>query len=172
MKAATIWLATVLGVAVLAHLGSIWYAPRYIMDVAMDRLLANGSVNTLQEWPLATADSRSIVRPSPDLLYSVCVVDVSAGPVRIRAPASAPYSSVSVFAANSDNVLVMNARALAPGADFEIWVGKPRQNVPVSAPSAILRSERGVVLIRRVVTDAEQAKTLDTLRREARCEQR
>jgi uncharacterized membrane protein len=42
----------------------------------------------------------------------------------------------------------------------------------VSAPSALLRSERGIVLIRRVVTDAEQAKAVDALRREARCELR
>lgn len=172
MKAAAIWLASVLGVALLAHLGSTWYLPRFIMGVAMDRLAAAGGVNAFIERPLADADSRDIVRPSPDLMYSVCVVDVSAGPVRIRAPASAPYSSVSVFAANSDNIFVMNDRALAPGADFDIWVGKPRQKVPVSAPSAILRSERGIVLIRRVVTDAEQAKALDALRREARCEQK
>ena len=172
MKAVAIWLATTLGVALLAHLGSTWYVPRYIMGRAVDTLVATGSANTLQEWPLANADSRSIVRPSPDLLYSVCVVDVRAGPVRIRAPASAPYTSVSVFAANSDNIFVMNDQALAPDADFDIWVGKPQQNVPVSAPSAILRSERGIVVIRRVVTDAEQAKTVDALRREARCEQR
>ncbi len=172
MKAVGLWLATTLGMALLVHLSSTWYVPRYIMGRLMDTVAAESGTNVFADRPLADADSRTIVRPSPDLMYSICVVDVSAGPVRIRAPASAPYSSVSVFAANSDNVLVMNDRALAPGADFEIWVGKPRQNVPVSAPSAILRSERGVVLIRRVVTDAEQAKTLDTLRREARCEQR
>jgi uncharacterized membrane protein len=172
VKAAVLWLATVLGVALLAHLGSIWYAPRYIMGVAMDRLAAEGSVNAFIERPLADAGSRDIVRPSPDLMYSVCVVDVSAGPVRIRAPASTPYTSVSVFAANSDNIFVMNDQALAPGADFDIWVGKARQKVPVSAPSAVLRSERGIVLIRRVVTDAEQAKVVDALRREARCERK
>lgn len=172
MKAVLIWLATVLGVALLAHLGSTWYLPRYIMGVAMDRAAAKGGVNVFQEWPLADAASRSIVRPSPDLMYSMCVVDVSNGPVRIHAPASTPYTSVSVFAGNSDNIFVMNDRALAPGAAFDIWVGKPRQKVPVSAPSALLRSERGIVLIRRVVTDAEQAKAVDALRREARCEQR
>ena len=172
MKALLIWLATVLGVAFLTHLGSTWYLPRYIMGVAMDTVAAEGGVNAFQERPLADADARSIVRPSPDLMYSVCVVDVSEGPVRIRAPASAPYTSVSVFAGNSDNIFVMNDQALAHGADFDIWVGKPRQKVPVSAPSALLRSERGIVLIRRVVTDAEQAKAVDALRREARCEPR
>ena len=172
MKAVAIWLATTLGVALLAHLGSTWYVPRYIMGRLMDTVAAESGTNAFVNRPLADADSRTIVRPSPDLLYSVCVVDMSAGPVRIRAPASAPYTSVSVFAANSDNVFVMNDQALAPGADFDIWVGKPRQNVPVSAPSALLRSDRGVVLIRRVVTDAEQAKAVDALRREARCEQR
>ena len=172
MKAAAVWLATVLGVALLTHLGSVWYLPRYIMGVAMDTVAADGGVNVFIERPLADADARSIVRPSPDLMYSVCVVDVSQGPVRIRAPASAPYTSVSVFAGNSDNIFVMNDRALAPGAAFDIWVSKPSQKVPVSAPSALLRTERGIVLIRRVVTDAERAKGIDALRREGRCEQR
>ena len=172
MKATAIWVATTLVVALLAHAGSTWYLPRYIMGRAMEVLGAKGEANRFQEWPLADATSRTIVRPSPDLMYSVCLVDVSQGPVRIHAPASAPYTSVSVFAANSDNIFVMNDQALAPGADFDIWVGKPRQKVPVSAPSALLRSERGIVLIRRVVTDAEQAKAVDALRREARCEQR
>lgn len=172
MKAAAIWLATVLGVALLAHLGSVWYLPRYIMNVAMDTVAAEGGVNVFIERPLADAGARSIVRPSPDLMYSVCVVDVSQGPVRIRAPASAPYTSVSVFAGNSDNIFVMNDRALAAGADFDVWVGKARQKVPVSAPSAILRSDRGIVLVRRVVTDPAQAKALESLRHEARCEQK
>ena len=111
MKAASVWIVTMLGAAVIAHLASVWYAPRYIMGVTMDALVAHGGVNAFQERPLADADSRSIVRPSPDMMYSVCVVDVSNGPVRIRAPASAPYTSVSVFAANSDNILVKIGRA-------------------------------------------------------------
>ena len=35
--------------------------------------------------PPLTAQSRGIVLPSPDLLYSVCVFDVSQGPVRVTA---------------------------------------------------------------------------------------
>lgn len=172
MRALAVWFATTLVVALLAHLGSTWYLPRYIMGRVMDTVAAESGSNVFIDPPLADADTRTIVRPSPDLMYSLCVVDVREGPVRIRAPASAPYTSVSVFAGNSDNIFVMNDQALAPGADFDIWVGKPRQNVPVSAPSALLRSDRGIVLIRRVVTDAEQAKAVDALRRESRCEQR
>ena len=75
MKALLIWVATVLGVALLAHLGSTWYLPRYIMDVAMDTVAAEGGVNAVQERPLADADARSIVRPSPSV--PACAPDTS-----------------------------------------------------------------------------------------------
>ena len=164
------WLGTTALVAALVHLGSTWYLPRFLMNRAMDGLAAQaGGHNQLFHAPPATADSRTIVRPSPDMLYSICVIDLSRGPVRVRALPSEPYASVSVFAANSDNVFVMNDRALAPGASFEVWVARIDQNVPVSAPVALLSSDRGLVLVRRVLGDDTRAEALEALRRQARC---
>jgi uncharacterized membrane protein len=164
------WVGVTALVAVLVHLASTWYLPRFIMARAMDGLERQaGGSNTLFQAPLATAASRAIVRPSPDLLYSICVVDVSGGPVRVRALPSQPYSSVSVFAANSDNVFVMNDRYLAPGAAFELWIARSDQKVPLSAPVAMLRSNRGLVLVRRVLTDPAQSPALEALRGQASC---
>lgn len=171
MNAGLRWILLVAAVAVLAHLGSTWYAPRYIMARTMDAIADAGGSNVFVERPLADADSRSVVRPSPDLMYSLCVLDLGKGPVRVRAPASAPYSSLSVFAANTDNVFVLNDRALAdPAAGFDVWIAREGQHVPEGATVAHLPSARGIALIRRVVSGPEQLKALETRRHEARCE--
>lgn len=164
------WFATVAAVAALVHLGSTWYLPRLLMSRAMDGLAAQaGGHNRLFHAPLATAGSRTIVRPSTDMLYSLCVIDLSRGPVRVRALPSAPYTSVSVFAANSDNIFAMNDRALAAGAAFEVWIARIDQEVPLSAPVALLGSDRGLVLVRRVLGDATGGNALESLRRQASC---
>ena len=69
-----------------------------------------------------TASSRDIVLPSPDLLYSVCVFDVSQGPVRVTAnPQLKSYWSVALYAANSDNFFVINDRK-AGDKPVDLWL--------------------------------------------------
>lgn len=170
MSALLRWIGATALLAVLVHMASTWYLPRLLMTRAMDGLEQQvGGSNTFFQSPVATAASRTIVRPSPDLLYSICVLDLSQGPVRVRALPSEPYSSVSVFAANSDNVFVMNDRDLAAGAAFEIWIARSDQEVPLSAPVALLGSDRGLVLVRRVLPDPTHAPALEALRGQASC---
>lgn len=163
------WVRTALVAAVIAHLASLAYVPHWIMSRAMDALAAAGPPNAFRHPPPADASSRTIVRPSPDLLYSICLLDLREGPVRVRADPSPPYTSVSVFAPNSDNVLVLSDRDLAAGARFDLWVARSGQKTPVSAPVAALDGDRGIVLVRRVVTDADQRRAVDALRRQALC---
>ena len=171
MNAALRWFAVAVPVALLAHLASTWYLPRYIMGRTMDAVAESDGANQLVNRPVADADARGIVRPSPDLMYSLCVLDLSNGPVHIRAPASPPYTSVSVFAANSDNVFVQNDRALADaGAGFDVWIAREGQEVPAGASAARLPSTRGIALVRRVITGPAQLQALDELRRTGSCE--
>jgi uncharacterized membrane protein len=171
MKPALTWIVWVAVVALASHLGSAWIAPRYIMSRTMDAIAGEFGRNVFIERPLADATSRSVVRPSPDLMYSLCVLDLAKGPVHVRAPASAPYSSLSVFAASTDNVFVQNDRALAgTERDFDVWIAREGQPVPQGATVARLPSARGIALVRRVVADPGQQKSLESLRHEARCE--
>jgi uncharacterized membrane protein len=171
MNATLRWLGATAIVAGLVHVATTWYAPRFIMGRTMDVIAGTDGANVFINRPVADADARGIVRPSPDLMYSLCVLDLAQGPVHIRAPASTPYTSVSVFAANSDNVFVQNDRALADGAGgFDIWVVREGQTAPAGATVARLPSARGIALVRRVITDPQQALTLDALRREASCD--
>jgi len=85
-----LWLyriATLLITAVLAHLLTVWAVPHLIMQVLMNGPMAQkmNMHNQAAFPPPVNAQSRTVVMPSPDLLYSVCVFDLADGPVRVRA---------------------------------------------------------------------------------------
>ncbi|MCX7226176.1 MAG: DUF1254 domain-containing protein [Burkholderiales bacterium] len=95
---------TLLATATLVHLLVVWATPRLIMNRLMSGPAAQAMNmrNQAAFPPAVDATARRVVMPSPDLLYSVCVFDVSAGPVRVRANPGLPsYWSIALYAANS-----------------------------------------------------------------------
>ncbi len=70
------WIAATLVVAAIVHVASVMATPHIIMHVTM-RAIGRGGVNTMMFGKRPTSDSRGVVRPSPDLLYSSCVYDLS-----------------------------------------------------------------------------------------------
>jgi uncharacterized membrane protein len=104
---------TLLATAILVHLLVVWATPRLIMNRLMTGPAAQAMAmrNQAAFPPAVDASARRVVMPSPDLLYSVNVFDVSAGPVRVRANPGLPsYWSIALYAANSDNFFVLNDR--------------------------------------------------------------
>ena len=122
---------------------------------------------------LATAASRTIVRPSPDLAYSSAVFDVSERPLHVVVPLSAPYTSLSGFASNTDNFFAVNDRSAGGDVIDVVLVGPstPRDGLEglrvIESPS-----DRGVLLVRRVVPSAEAFPVIDAARQRARAELR
>lgn len=98
--------ALVLLGAVVAHALSIALLPAWVGHVAMARATeVAGGHNVLLRVPPVTPDDRTIRRPSPDLLYSVCVVDAGRGPVEVEMAPTPGYASVSVYDTRLDNIL-------------------------------------------------------------------
>jgi len=168
---------TLLVTAILVHLISIWAAPRLIMQILMNGPMAQqmNMQNQAAFPPPVTASSRSVVMPSPDLLYSVCVYDVSSGPVRITAnPQLKSYWSIALYAANSDNFYVVNDRK-ADGKPVDLWLvseggNANTQSVPAGSEVVVSPSKKGFLLM-RVLTgnyDAEKA-VVEPARRTLAC---
>ncbi len=166
------WLAFTLALAAVIHWAAIAYAPNLIMWRAMTAIGSKG-VNAIQHTPRATAASRTIVKPSPDLLYSTCVFDLSRAPLKITTAAPTDtYWSVAFYADNTDNFFVLND-TMAKGQPATIILVGKGQNVPpqpegttiVAAPG-----EKGVVLFRTLINDDAREAELDTQRRAANCE--
>lgn len=104
------WLAVAVGVAIVLHVAIVWAVPRVIMSVAIKRIGNEGALNAFTHSPRTTHEFRAVVRPSPDLAYSICVLDLSDGPVTIEVPASDPYTSLALYSSITDNYFVRNNR--------------------------------------------------------------
>ena len=165
-------------VAVVAiHLLTIWAAPRLIMQVVMNgsRAQALNMQNRAAFSAPITAASRDVVMPSPDMLYSMCVFDLSKGPVRIAAnPELKTYWSIALYAANSDNFFVVNDRQAA-GAPVDLWLVGPDTKAMAAPPGSKLvasPSTQGFLLMRVLTGNYEAEKSVvEPARRTLRCEQ-
>ncbi len=164
--------------AILAHLLVVWAAPRLIMHILMNGRIAQSMdmQNKAAFPPPVTAQSRTVVMPSPDLLYTVCAFDVSQGPVRVRANPKLPnYWSIALYASNSDNFFVLNDRqAQASGVDLWLVSREGRATAPATPDGAqvvVSPTQTGFLLMRVLTGDYEAEKErVEAARRTLSCE--
>jgi uncharacterized membrane protein len=160
-------LALVLGVALVAHAAALFGVPRLIFTSVVGRPFAGAGVNALGHRELPKP-GMGAWGPSPDLLYSKCVYDVSAGPLRITTPVPDGYWSMSVYAANTDLVAVVNDREL-PERRLDVVLALPGQATPGGARMIHVPAAAGAALFRTLVRDAAEEPALDALRRRGTC---
>lgn len=156
--------------AVAAHVAAVHATPHFLMNVAMKRLGGEGqSVNHFAFGERTTQNSRRVVRPSPDLAYSSCVYDLSGGPIVVSAAPSPNkgYLSISVFAANTDNIGVYDSLRSPQGIRFIL--AREGQKVPSGVPVLRSPSAKGIILDRRLAPNAALFGEVDLARRADRC---
>ena len=155
------WVKILLAVVIIAaitHVVIILASPYLIMRSAMGGMLARtGGANIPLSTPTATATSRAVVKPSPDLAYTVCVYDISQGPVLIGGVPSSAYWSIGLYAANTDNFHVITPKA-SVGGHVNVVLAKSRDRAEIPAwkreyPVVVPPSQRGIVLWRYLVLD-------------------
>ncbi len=165
-------LAATLILAAIIHIGAILAWPGFVMDRLVAGISTQAGLNIAVHAPRSDATSRTVVRPSPDLIYTICAFDVSKTPLKVSAPVPADtYFSVSMFGSNTDNFLVVNDTHLE-GDRVELVLMKPGSQVSAlgGAPVMIAPSVRGVVLFRTLIASEDRFEELDAIRREATCE--
>ncbi|WP_017671978.1 DUF1254 domain-containing protein [Blastomonas sp. AAP53] len=166
------WIGPLL-VAVLAALAG-WYGtlaatPSFIMDRAWEKLAAQAGVNRMTHSPLVTAESQTIVRPSPDLAYSVCAFDLTDGPLEIRAnPVPDHYWSLTVFDSQT-NVAFVESDRDSKGAPVRIVLAAAGQAVPTGARKVVLPDAKGVALIRVLLKNRGEIAAVDAFRKKSYC---
>lgn len=174
MRAVLIWFGLATLTAIIVHFAVVFTYPNRIMEATMERVSQGGRrVNTWVHAPRVTENSRSVVRPSPDLAYSVCVYDLNSGPVEISIEPWGDYMSLSLFAANTDNFYTLNDRAMPEGGARVIL---RRQSQTLSSGEserafAVVDSPsgRGIALVRRLAATAERFAAADAVRRRESC---
>lgn len=163
------WLA----LAALAHLATVWAAPRLIMRAVIAGVPADVPHGVYLP-PMTDHTQRRIVMPSPDLLYAICTFDLRERALRVRAdPQSPHYWSIALYASNSDNFFVLNDEDAAGRAvDLVLRApDTPPSALPSGARGVTAPGTRGLLLMRLLVADAAAEGALpDAARRTLRCE--
>jgi uncharacterized membrane protein len=159
-----------LAVAV-AHVVTVLVIPRAIMAVAFERIEKEaGGTNRLIHQPAITVTNQRIVRSSPDLAYSVCVIDLSGGPVRVRLSKGSDYLSAAFYGADTSNFATFNDRTI-DGMALEALVLPPGDTSSRVAAKAIeAPSSRILLLVRRLAPDPARFKVADAERAGDVCE--
>jgi len=156
-----------LATAVLVHVLAVWLTPYAIMKVLMDGSDARalGMRNQAAFPAPVSAKVRTVVMPSPDLLYSVCVYDLSNGPVHVSANPQLPsYWSIALYGANSDNFFVVNDRKAA-GKPVDLLLvpehsGTMQPAVVAGSQVLVSPSNQGFLLMRVLTGDYETEKAV------------
>jgi len=136
---ATIFLLSIL----IGYHATLRAIPTIMMKGAYERLSsANTPVNAFAAPRMITADNQTIVRSSPDLLYSVCLIELPVvGQIRVRGGYTEGYGSLTIFDMNTDAVFV---------ADLTLQ-DVSKRTVIIGPNDIDLKDGKGVALIRRYV---------------------
>jgi uncharacterized membrane protein len=167
-----IYIAATLAIAVAVHVASVLAIPHLIMARVMGAIAQRGQINAMEFAQRPTAESRGVVRPSPDLLYSTCVFDLdkAGGALRVHAQGMPQtYWSVSAFDAETNNFFVENDRQAKTGA-VDFVIAAPGVYINTRLPVVASPTARGLVLFRTLISDETQLAEIDRARRGAGCE--
>ena len=143
---------TLIIIGFLVHIGFVYYFPYLKVWMISQNSEATNSVNVAFYRNIPTANSRDVIRPSPDLMYSGCGYDVTYDPLVINTDIPNSYWSVSFFSDNSDNFTTINNDQISEGSMTIYLFG------PDSKPSRIKDgyvvvspSNRGLMLVRQFI---------------------
>jgi len=171
MKTWPMWIAGTVVLAAVFHILTVFALPYGIMNRAMGVLSAQaGGINKPFHPVQATAAARGIVRPSPDLLYTACVYDIGARPLRITSPVPDTYWSLSMFASNTDNFFVVNDRQTRSGTIEIVLATDDAAKGANGAPVVVAPTSRGIILFRSLIASEEARAEIDAMRRQSNCE--
>lgn len=169
------WLLPILAglaVAAVAWHGTLLATPYVLMSAAMKKISSangNGRANVFGFGEMATADRQPIVRPSPDLVYSSCVFNLSQGPVLVDvAPVPGKYWSVSIFDARTDVAAVRSDRDTG-GKPARLALVRKGQVAPKGYDVVQLDHDKGIALMRILLSDPAEYAEVDAIRRKSTC---
>jgi uncharacterized membrane protein len=108
------WLLLLLGGTLLGgivHLSTMLVLPRTASQDAYARLAATGEVNKMAPIPAPSSKNSAIPFMDPAFASAVCRYDLSRGPIKLTAPVSTAYTSVSFYTRNGVAYYAINDRA-------------------------------------------------------------
>jgi uncharacterized membrane protein len=147
--------------------------PGLIMDRALSKLTPmHSEINSQIHFPLVTEHARSVVRPSPDIIYSGCRFDLTQAAVRITLPPLDldHYASISFFDDRTNHFHSVSNHDLGGDMGVINLVRKiDSSNHSPTGHHIEAPSDQGLVLFRRILTGKVTPERADTHRRGFDC---
>jgi uncharacterized membrane protein len=152
-------------VAIVMHVLTLAAVPVVIMNGAMAKYPAN----QLMKGSKTNAQSRLVVRPSPDLVYSIVSYDVSKESIHLTAKVPTDtYWSLSCFQQNTDNYFVVNDRQVKSNPAEFLLIKKGMQVSDAGNVQVIISpTDRGVLLIRHLLTSDDKYQELVDIQKQS-----
>jgi uncharacterized membrane protein len=144
-----------LGILFCAWVGQYLLAmllPNLVMEILYDQGGDKGGYNQLVVNPVPDETARSVVRPSPGLLYASCIYNLEQGPLLIKAQIPERYWSMQFYQMNTDNYAgITNQRdeRHRVGSMVQVTLIGADED-PANYQGEVIQSptERGIVLLR------------------------
>lgn len=162
--------------ALIGHGVTVHMIPVIIMNKAIDKMEDRGV--KLHEFSLAqrtTPQTQSVVRPSPDLAYSICRFDLSGDALlKVNAGIYDDYSSVSFFDMRTNNFATVRVGAGGfPSSGSQILLRAPGSapigDTQFAGPQFETPTKRGLILIRRLAPTQQAYDEVARIAQQDRC---
>jgi uncharacterized membrane protein len=153
------WLLCILGGVLLGgivHLATVLAMPRAASQDAYSRLTTLTPVNRVVPLPVSTAQHAVLPFMDPAFAVAVCRYDLAAGPIKLNAPVSEAYTSVTFYTRDSVAYYAINDRAAGRRA-IEL-------DLMTSAQHAQVPEEEDVTAADRLIIDSPSTTGLIVLR--------
>jgi uncharacterized membrane protein len=128
------WLMLALGGLILGgivHLATVLAMPRAATQDAYSRLVPVAPVNTITLLPAPTAEASIVPFMDPAFAAAVCRYDLSAGAIKLSAPISEAYTSVTFYTRSSVAYYAINDRAAGRRAiELDLMTAAQHAQVP------------------------------------------
>ncbi len=147
-----IWIFVFSASVLIGHFAVLRQAPKVIMSKAMTIMGERGvPLHGFSLSPRITPKTQTIVRPSPDLAYSICRFDLSSGPVFIEGAKWDGYGSLTIFDAHTDAVFITSLDKKDSKPNSVVLSMEGQSNISKNGSAiAVLSKPRGLALIRRI----------------------
>jgi len=158
---AFLWVLGALVLGGIVHLSTVLAMPQAAKQDAYARLAPVAPVNTMTT--LAPPSAQASVMPfmDPAFAVAVCRYDISSGPLKLNAPVSQAYTSVTFYTRNSVAYYAINDRAAGRRAiELDLMTAEqhaqmPEEEVVTAADRLIIESPTttGLIVLRALAAE-------------------
>jgi uncharacterized membrane protein len=141
------WLLWVLGAILLGgivHLSTVLVMPQAATQDAYSRLAPLTPVNAMVPLPAPTAEASVMPFMDPAFSAAVCRYDLSGGAIKLNAPLSQAYTSVTFYTRNSVAYYAIDDRAAGRRA-IELDLMTPEQHAQLPEEEDVTAADRLII---------------------------